>query len=62
VTVGSIDTVAAARLHADVVITPAVESIGLMEWGALARVRELGRVAARQALAADPGLPERLGS
>jgi predicted acylesterase/phospholipase RssA/CRP-like cAMP-binding protein len=62
VTVGSIDTVAAARLHADVVITPAVESVGLMEWGALARVRELGRVAARQALAADPDLPQRLGS
>jgi predicted acylesterase/phospholipase RssA/CRP-like cAMP-binding protein len=61
VTVGSIDTIAAARLHADVVITPGVEGIGLMEWGALARVRELGRAAARDALNADPDLPARLG-
>jgi NTE family protein len=59
-TVGSIDTIAAARLHADLVITPAVEGIGLMEWGALPRVRELGRAAARQMLAADPDLPKRL--
>ncbi len=56
VTVGSIDTVAAARLHADMVITPRVEGIGLMEWRALDRVLELGRAAARQALAANPDL------
>ena len=62
VTAGSIDTVAAARLHADVVITPDVEGIGLMDWDALARVRELGRVAAREALSADPGLSARLGA
>jgi predicted acylesterase/phospholipase RssA len=61
VTAGSIDTVAAARLHADVVITPGVEGIGLMDWGALARARELGRVAAREALIADPDLSARLG-
>ncbi len=60
VTVGSIDTVAAARLHADLVITPDVEGIGLMEWRALPRVRELGRQAARQALASDPDLVGRL--
>ncbi len=60
VTVGSIDTVAAARLHADVVITPAVAEIGLLDWKALPRVRELGREAARQALAADPDLVGRL--
>jgi NTE family protein len=60
VTVGSIDTVAAARLHADVVINPGVEGIGLMEWRALARARELGRVAAREILAADPDLLSRL--
>ncbi len=59
-TVGSIDTVAAARLHADLVISPEVEGIGLMEWAALERVRELGRVAARRVLAADPDLPARL--
>ena len=60
-TVGSVDTVAAARLHADLVITPAVDGIGLMEWRAIARARELGREAARKALAADPDLPGRLG-
>jgi predicted acylesterase/phospholipase RssA len=59
--VGSVDTVAAARLHADLVITPNVDGIGLMEWRAIARVRELGREAARSALAGDPDLPGRLG-
>ncbi len=54
-TVGSVDTVAAARLHADLVITPPVDGVGLMEWGAIDRVRELGRRAAREALAAEPG-------
>lgn len=60
-TVGSIDTVAAARLHADLVITPQVDGIGLMDWKALGRVRELGRQAARQALDSEPDLPSRLG-
>jgi NTE family protein len=60
-TVGSTDTVSAARLHADLVITPRVDGIGLMEWSALERVRELGRDSARQALAANPDLLERLG-
>jgi predicted acylesterase/phospholipase RssA len=54
--VGSIDTVAAARLHADVVITPQVDGVGMMDWKALGRVRELGRQAARDALAANPDL------
>jgi hypothetical protein len=61
VTVGSIDTVAAARLHADLVITPRVEQIGLMDWKALPRAAELGRRAAREALEADPELLSRLG-
>ncbi|MGO9489922.1 MAG: patatin-like phospholipase family protein [Solirubrobacteraceae bacterium] len=60
VTVGSIDTVAAARLHADLVITPEVDGIGLMDWKALPRVAELGRRAAREALAANPALASRL--
>ena len=60
-TVGSIDTVAAARLHADLVITPQVDGIGLTDWKALSRVRELGRQAARQALDSEPNLPSRLG-
>ncbi len=61
VTVGSIDTVAAARMHADLVITPPVEGIALLDWKALPRVRELGRQAARDALAAAPEVAERLG-
>jgi predicted acylesterase/phospholipase RssA len=50
VTVGSIDTVAAARLHAEVVISPEVDGVGLMDWKRLDSVRELGRQAARGAL------------
>jgi predicted acylesterase/phospholipase RssA len=54
VTVGSINTVAAARLHADLVITPRVDGVRLMDWGAIAQVREMGRQAAREALARHP--------
>jgi NTE family protein len=61
-TVGSIDTIAAARLHADLFIGPRVEGIGLMDWKALPRVVELGRQAAREALEASPNLSERLGA
>lgn len=57
-TVGSIDTVAAARQHADLVISPRVEGVGLLDWGRLAQVRELGREAARAAL--EAGLPAAL--
>lgn len=60
VTVGSIDTAAAARKHAEVVITPAVEGVGLMDWKALARMQELGRAAARAALA-GPEMANLLG-
>jgi NTE family protein len=59
VAVGSTDTVAAARRHADLVISPAVEGIGLMDWKALPRAVELGRRAAREALATKPDLVER---
>jgi predicted acylesterase/phospholipase RssA len=56
-TVGSVDTVAAARTHADLVIAPQVDGIGLLDWRQLAYVREAGRLAAREALAAArPGL------
>jgi NTE family protein len=55
-TVGSGDTVAAGRRHADLVIAPRVDGVGLVEWSALDRVRELGREAAREALAANPDL------
>jgi NTE family protein len=60
IAVGSSDTVAAARLHAEAVITPDVAGIGLMDWKAIARVRRLGREAARRALESDPGLLARL--
>ena len=60
VTVGSSDTVAVARLHADLVITPRVDRIALMDWKALPRAVELGRQAARESLAADPSLIDRL--
>ena len=43
VTVGSIDTAEAARRHADLVIQPEVEGVGILEWGELERVREAGR-------------------
>ena len=62
VTVGSIDTVTTARTHADLVITPAVADIGLLDWKALRLVRELGRAAARRALDDEPELVARLGS
>ncbi len=61
VTVGSIDTIAAARLHADLVVTPRVDGIALMDWKSLPRVVELGRRAARQALQTHPELTGRLG-
>jgi predicted acylesterase/phospholipase RssA len=60
VTVGSIGTVGAARLHADFVIAPPVDAIGLMDWKALGLVVEAGRQAARELLAANPDLPSRL--
>ena len=60
--VGSSDTVAASRRHADLTITPQVDGIGLLEWKALPRARELGRRATHEALAAAAGdLHERLG-
>ena len=60
-TVGSSDTVLAARQHADLVIAPEVDGIGLMDWKALPRAVELGRAAAREALGAHPELLGRLG-
>jgi predicted acylesterase/phospholipase RssA len=50
VMVGGTDTVAAAREHADIVITPEVGGVGLIDWKRLDAVRELGRRAASEAL------------
>jgi NTE family protein len=60
ITAGSSDTVAAARMHADLVITPQTAGIGLMDWKAMPRVVEIGRRAAREALAAHADLPSQL--
>jgi hypothetical protein len=54
VTSGSTDSVARARAHADLVISPEVDHIGLMECQRLADVRETGRRAAHAALAEIP--------
>ena len=47
---GSIDTAEAAQKHADVVIAPAVQGIGLVEFGRIAEIRAQGAAAAREAL------------
>ena len=54
VTVGSIDTSEAAGRHADLVIQPQVNGVGILEWNQLDRVREAGRLAARSALEDSP--------
>ena len=61
-TLASVTSVAAARPRADLVITPAIEGIGLLDWKAVHRMREVGRAAARKALDSDPGLLVRLGA
>jgi NTE family protein len=48
---GSTDTVTAAMQHADVVISPRVDGVGLLDWKQLPRAREIGRQAAREAIA-----------
>ena len=50
-TLGSEDTADAALRHADLVIAPRVEGVGLLQWDQLPRVRAIGREAAREALA-----------
>jgi NTE family protein len=47
---GSQNTSEAARRHADLVISPRAEGIGLLEFHQLDTVREAGRAAAREAL------------
>jgi NTE family protein len=50
IALGSNDTVAAGIRHADLVISPRVEGIGILDWKQLPRVLEIGRQAAREAL------------
>jgi NTE family protein len=55
IALGSTDTVSAALRHADLVISPRVEGIGILDWKQLPRALEVGRQAARDALeAAQP--------
>jgi predicted acylesterase/phospholipase RssA len=51
---GSENTSAAARQHADLVISPRAEGVGLLEFGQLDAAREAGRRAAREALERAP--------
>jgi predicted acylesterase/phospholipase RssA len=53
-TLGSIDTAEAALRHADLVIEPVTDGIGLLEFHQLDAMRAEGRRAARAALAAAP--------
>jgi predicted acylesterase/phospholipase RssA len=51
---GSANTTEAARRHADVIITPRTEGVGLLEFHQLDRAREAGRAAARAVLEDPP--------
>ncbi len=53
-TLGSEDTASAALEHADLVIAPQVDGVGLLQWDQLARVRAIGREAAHAALQSEP--------
>ncbi|MBD0282633.1 MAG: patatin-like phospholipase family protein [Thermoleophilaceae bacterium] len=62
VVLGSIDTAEAARRHADVVIEPAVQAIGLMAFDQLPAAFQAGRRAAAAALESSPELVSRYAS
>ena len=51
---GSENTAQAARRHADLVIRPHAEGVGLLEFASLDTAREAGRAAAREALERAP--------
>jgi predicted acylesterase/phospholipase RssA len=53
---GTANTSDAARRHADLVITPRPDGVGLLEFHQLDAAREAGRVAAREALESASGL------
>jgi predicted acylesterase/phospholipase RssA len=55
---GTIDTAAAARTYADLVVTPGVSGIGTMAFEQLPAARAAGREAARRALDAAPEFVE----
>jgi predicted acylesterase/phospholipase RssA len=51
---GSVDTAEAARRHADLVILPEDDGVGLFEFHMIDTMREAGRRAARRALSSAP--------
>ncbi|HXW59813.1 MAG TPA: MFS transporter [Solirubrobacteraceae bacterium] len=53
---GSSNTSDAARRHADLIIKPRAEGVGLLEFSQLDAAREAGRAAAREALEQAPSL------
>ena len=53
---GSANTSDAARRHADLIIKPRAEGVGLLEFTQLDAAREAGRAAAREALEQAPAL------
>ena len=53
---GSANTSEEARRHADLIIKPRAEGVGLLEFTQLDAAREAGRAAAREALAQAPAL------
>ena len=55
-TLASADSVAAAHRHADLVITPEVSGVGLLDWQRLPGARRIGIAAAERALAEHPDL------
>jgi NTE family protein len=56
IVLGSVDTAAHAARHADLVIAPRVEGIGLLEWKRIEDMRRAGREAAVEALEAAPAV------
>ncbi len=62
VVLGSIDTAEAAQRHAELVIAPSVQGIGLTEFGRLDELRAQGAAATREVLATTtPGVLEPFG-
>jgi predicted acylesterase/phospholipase RssA/CRP-like cAMP-binding protein len=55
ISLGSVDAVNAAREAADVLITPEVSGVGMLDFSRLDGMVEAGRRAAREALATAPG-------
>jgi predicted acylesterase/phospholipase RssA len=57
ISLGSVDAVNAAREAADLLISPEVSGVGMLDFSRLEAMVEAGRRAAREVLAAAPGSP-----